>query len=85
VEKEWKGYGMQLLGLNLLNFTLMHKTNYLLFKQMSMLTHNNTQILIPHMNVPKIILTVNFLINYINESCFSHKGLKTRNEIFPYS
>jgi len=42
VERKWKGYEMQFLGLNKSN--LMHKINYLLFKQMSMSIHNNTQI-----------------------------------------
>ena len=43
VEREWKGYGIQFLGLNLSYLTLMHEINYLIFKQMSMSTHNNTQ------------------------------------------
>jgi len=42
-KKNVKFYGMQLLGLNLLNLTLMHKINYLVSKQMLMSTHNNTQ------------------------------------------
>ena len=39
----WKRYGMQLLGLNLSNLTLMHKNKFLPFKQMLMSTHKNTQ------------------------------------------
>jgi len=55
VKKKWKGHGIQLIRLNLTNVTVIHKINYLLFKQMSMSTHNNIQTSIPQQNESMII------------------------------
>jgi len=45
---------MQLLELNFINLTLMHKNNYIIFEQMSISTHNNTKSLMSYMNEPRL-------------------------------
>jgi len=46
------------------NLTLMHKINYLLSKQMSMSTHNNTQTLIPRQMSLNLFINHHFIDQY---------------------